>query len=134
MKESNQLNLTDLKTIILVIISVFTLYLSFNFLFNKEVSSPSEFEKFKNCQDATCCRYCYRRVFEKGLEYFEEGDIPLSFKYELRDINEHFSISNMDEYEVSKIREEEQTRIENMIGDKSKVDLYWEKVFGLEYR
>jgi hypothetical protein len=130
-KETNRLNQEDFKTIFVVIISILVIYLSFNLLFNKEVSNPSEFEKFRNCQDVTCCRYCYRGVFEKGLEYFEEGAVPLSFQHELRDINEHFSISNLDEYEVSKIREE-QIRIENRIGDKSKVDMYWNNVFGLD--
>lgn len=122
------------KSIILTVISFIIAYYSIDFLFNKEVSSPSEFEKYKNCQEATCCRHCYRGVFEKGLEYFDDGDIPLSFKYELRDINEHFSLSNIDEHEVYKIKQEEVNRIEKMIGDRMKVDLYWEKVFGLEYR
>jgi len=122
------------KSFIYMIIGVVVLYLCVDFLFNKEVSDPGEWEKYKNCQDTVCCRNCYRGLFEQGLEYFDKADVPRGFKYELRDLNEHFSMVKIDEFILLKIKNEEQLRIEKKIGDNVRVDLFWEKVFGLSYQ
>ena len=122
-----------IKSIVYLILSIVVFYFCFDSMFNKEVSAPDEWEKYKNCQDTSCYRNCYRGIFEEGLEYFEKADVPSSFQYELRDLNEHFSMVKIDEYILLNIKEEEQKRIEMKIGNKIRVDLYWEKVFGLAY-
>jgi len=123
-----------IKSFVYLIISVVVVYFCIDFIFNKEVSNPGEWEKYKNCQDTACYRNCYRGIFEQGLEYFDKADVPSSFQYKLGDLNEHFSMVKIDESVLFKIKEEELLRIEKKIGDKVRIDLFWEKVFGLSYQ
>ena len=88
---------------------------------------------YKSCNDPACARECYRGIYSEGLECFNKRDIPTTLKWDLRDMNEYFELTDVDQLELMKIRNEEQKKIEGQISDKEKIDLFWSKVFGMGY-